>query len=127
MRVEMRPDPSRVPLAAAARDPATYSTKPTAWPSGSITRRKRSPPATGATPVMGGRSAPDAGPAAAAAPARASTRAARALTSPQPDHDPLGVADRLAQPGHGVVLVLLVLEAGQVRVVDVEQGAEDRA
>src|SRR5260221_4001186 len=81
-----------------------------------------------ATPTMGGRSV-----AAAGTPARAETAAARAsrpirplIASSEPGHDPLGVPDGLGESGDGIVLVLLVLEAGQVRIADVEQGAEDR-
>src|SRR5260221_11107473 len=81
-----------------------------------------------ATPTMGGRSV-----AAAGTPARAETAAARAsrpirplIASSEPGHDPLGVPDGLGESRDGIVLVLLVLEAGQVRIADVEQGAEDR-
>src|SRR5438128_10484753 len=81
-----------------------------------------------ATPTMGGRSVADAG-----TPAEAETAAARAsrpirplIESSEPGQDPLGVPDGLGESRDGIVLVLLVLEAGQVRIADVEQGAEDR-
>src|SRR5258708_16002332 len=80
-----------------------------------------------ATRRMGGRSVADAG-----TPARAETAAARAsrpirplIESGEPGQNALRVADRLRQPRDGIALVLLVLEAGQVRIADVEKGAED--
>src|SRR6185503_516041 len=80
------------------------------------------------TPTMGGRSAARADAETAAHTATAATaRPTRVLIrSGEPGQDALRVPDGLGEAGNGIVLVLLVLEAGQVRVLHVEEGAEDR-
>src|SRR3954462_4704063 len=79
------------------------------------------------TPAMSGRTAGEADSTGAAGTATATARSSPApsIRLGQTAQHALDVADRLREPGQGIVLVLLVLEAHEGGILHVEQRAQD--